>query len=588
MSRSTRLSTRAASAAAAIVAVIRPGDSAGGDPEPFPPIPGGQFFRGNAPGDSGFYLDPWLFGAAIACFVLWLRAIGWANAEGRRLAMRGRGWNALLVSGGVAGFLALLTLPPAAWGFLLLALFAGGPMALFLVARNAAVPASARVLTPRHVKNSVLRRLARWGLPVGLLGEEHAALGGGVRLIGSTSTGRDDLERSRQAEYSPGFVAARELVYDAVLRRATDIHLEPREGELAARIRIDGVMYPVESLDRNAGNAVVNVFKVLAGMDIAEKRRPQDGSFRAEIAGRSIDVRAATQGTRHGEKLSLRILDSGQSVLRLGQLGKRKELVSELESLLARPHGMIVCCGPTGAGKSTTLHAALRSLDAREKNIITLEDPVEFHLPDVNQIEIHEKSGQSFAGALRNILRQDPDVLMVGEIRDAETARLACEAANTGHLVLTTLHATDTFTALGRLVELAGDRHATATALAAVIGQRLARRLCPTCRVAYCPDAETLKKHGIPADRVQQFFRPADPPRSDCPECGGTGYRGRVGIFELLPIDEALREMIRSGAALSDIRAAARRRGMLFLNEEGLRHVVHGTTSLDEMLRAVQ
>ncbi|MEX0717422.1 MAG: GspE/PulE family protein [Planctomycetaceae bacterium] len=558
------------------------------DPEPFPPIPGGEFFRGNAPGDSGYYLDLWLFGAAAVLFVVWLNVVGWANNEGRRIGMRVRAWNALLVAGGLAGFLTVLTIPPAAMGFLLLAALAGGPFALFLLGRNAAVPDRARVLTPRHLKAALVRRLARWGVPVGLFGEEHAALGADVRLVGKTSTGRDDLDRSRQAEYSTGFVAAKELVYDAVLRRATDIHLEPREHELACRIRIDGAMYPVDPLDRGTGDSVVNVFKVLAGMDITEKRRAQDGSFRAEIEGRSIDIRAATQGTRFGEKLSLRLLDPQQSVLRLSELGMRKELVAEVESLLKRNHGMLLCCGPTGAGKSTTLYAALRTLDPHEKNIITVEDPVEFQIPHVNQIEINDKAGQSVAGALRNILRQDPDVLMIGEIRDSETARIACEAANTGHLVLSTVHSTDTFTALHRLIELSGERYVAASALAAIVGQRLVRRLCPACKVGYRPDAETLKKHGLPAEKIGEFFRPPEPPREDCPHCAGMGYFGRVGIFELLAIDGPIREMIHAAAPLSDIRAAARRNGMLFLHEEGLRHVVRGATSLEEMLRVVQ
>ncbi|MEX0701622.1 MAG: GspE/PulE family protein [Planctomycetales bacterium] len=556
----------------------------------FPPIPGGEFHRGNAPGpgEGGYYFDPWLFGAAAVLLVVWMRAVGWANAEGGKLGMRASAWNTLLVAGGLAGFLALLTRPPAAWGFLLLALFASGPFALFLLARNSAVPASGRILTPRHLKAAVVRRLARWGIPVGLFGAEHAALGSDIRLIGKSSTGRDDVDRSRQVEHSPAFVAAKELVYDAILRRATDIHLEPRENELSARIRIDGVMYPVGPFDRGRGEALVNIFKVLGGMDITDKRRAQDGSFRVELAGRSIDVRAATQGTRFGEKLTLRLLDQAQTVTRLSELGMRQQLMDEVEAIVRRPHGMLLCCGPTGAGKSTTLHAALRSLDAHQSNIITVEDPVEFSIPDVNQIEINTKAGQSFATSLRNILRQDPDVLMIGEIRDRETAEIACQAANTGHMVLSTVHANDTFTALHRMQELGTEPYVAATALSAILGQRLARRLCPDCKRAYRPDAETLKKHGLPAEKVGEFHRPPEDPQSQCPRCGGTGFYGRIGIFELLIVNDAIREMIRNAAPLTEIRAEARKNGMLSLKEEGLRHVVRGVTSLEEMLRVVQ
>ncbi|MCH8829718.1 MAG: type II/IV secretion system protein, partial [Planctomycetes bacterium] len=370
-------------------------------------------------------------------------------------------------------------------------------------------------------------------------------------------------------------------------RRATDIHLEPKDDELAVRLRIDGVMYPTEPFDRSIGHAVVNIFKVLCAMDITQKRGAQDGSFRAKFEDRHIDFRVATQGVRHGEKLSLRILDQTESISTLAQLGLRKRLEEMLRECIHKPHGMLLSCGPTGAGKSTTLYAVLQEIDAHQRNIITVEDPIEYKIDNVNQIEINVKAGQTFATSLRSILRQDPDVLMIGEIRDKETADIACQAANTGHMVFSTIHANDTITALFRLLELGVEPFVAANSITAILGQRLLRRLCVDCKIAYRPTRAELKKAGFPADKVDTLYRPATGGDSVCTTCGGLGYHGRIGVFEFLEITDAIRDLIRNKSSMNDIRKEARENGLLFMSEEGLRVVALGTSSMEELERVV-
>ena len=275
-----------------------------------------------------------------------------------------------------------------------------------------------------------------------------------------------------KAEESQFYMSAKELVYDAVLRRSTDIHLEPTAEQLSVRYRIDGILHAAEPFDKQTGVAVVNIFKVLSAMDISEKRKPQDGSFGAKLEGREIDFRVATSGSKAGEKLVMRILDNASAVANIDDIGVRPKMATEIRSLVTQPHGMFLCCGPTGSGKSTTLYACIREIDRFQKNIITVEDPIEYHLDNITQIEINTKGGQTFSGSLRSILRQDPDVIMIGEIRDQETATIACQAATTGHMVFSTVHANDTVTALFRLLDLGVEPFMIASALTAVLGQR--------------------------------------------------------------------------------------------------------------------
>ena len=323
------------------------------------------------------------------------------------------------------------------------------PLLLYSYVRNQTVPDDQKVLTPYHlgeVANDLLLKLGmrpifnrdvstvdRAGPPIVFVGK-------------SAGTAKEDPTRVRQAEESRSFMAAKELVYDAVLRRATDIHLEPTTEQLSVRYRIDGILHAAEPFDRPTGDAVVNVFKVLSAMDISEKRKPQDGSFGAKLQGRELDFRVATSGSKAGEKLVMRILDNVGAITKLEDLGMRPKLIEQVRGLVTQPHGMFLCCGPTGAGKSTTLYASLREIDRYQKNIITVEDPIEYHLDNITQMEVNTKAGQTFATSLRSILRQDPDVIMIGEIRDQETASIACQAANTGHMVFSTVHSNDAVT----------------------------------------------------------------------------------------------------------------------------------------------
>jgi general secretion pathway protein E len=565
---------------------------------PFPPLPGlgGTFVRGNlslvngqaAVTAVGDYYSRIALILVLGSFALWLWMCRFVDEDSRGLKVRSEFWNSILIAAGTAGFLAVLSIPLFAVGFLAMLACGGVPFGFYVVERNRRVPESSRILTPDHLKKVFLRVAARLGIKIGgQHGEE--VHGPPIEFIGkSDAAGRSDRAKSRAVENSKGFMAAKELVYDAILRRSTDIHLEPKEDEMAVRLRIDGVMYPTEPFDRVIGDAVMNIFKVLGGMDITEKRRAQDGSFGAKLEARLIDFRAATQGTRFGEKLSLRILDQSSSVNTLAGLGMRKKMQDAARQIIHQPHGLLLSCGPTGAGKSTTLYAALRDVDSYQLNVITVEDPIEYKMPNVNQIEINTKSGQTFAGSLRNILRQDPDVVMIGEIRDAETATIACQAANTGHMVFSTIHANDSITALYRLLELGVEPFMVANSLSAVLGQRLVRRLCKECRQSYKPSKEILERLEIPADRIDQFFRPPGNTPDVCAECNGLGFIGRTGVYEFLLINDELRELIRDKAPASKIKMAAKRNGMLTMRQEGIRLLAQGITSVDELERVVK
>jgi type II secretory ATPase GspE/PulE/Tfp pilus assembly ATPase PilB-like protein len=333
---------------------------------------------------------------------------------------------------------------------------------------------------------------------------------------------------------------------------------------------------------------VINVFKVLSALDISEKRKPQDGSFGATLQGRSLDFRVATSGSKSGEKLVMRILDNSSAITKLEELGMRPKLIEQVRNVVTQPHGLFLCCGPTGAGKSTTLYAALREIDRYQRNIITVEDPIEYHLDNVTQMEVNTKAGQTFASMLRSILRQDPDVIMIGEIRDQETASIACQAANTGHMVFSTVHSNDAVTALFRLLDLGVEPFMIASALSAVLGQRLVRNLCEACKEPYKPKPEFLKKANIPTDKVDVFYRRPENPEQVCQQCGGTGYFGRTGIYELLVLTEPMKDMIRENPSINKIKAEARKNGMIYLQEDGLRQVIQGRTSIEELLRVVK
>ena len=543
------------------------------------------------PRGPGFYLNLFKFVPVVVIFLMWAWTSDWVDDDTKELNnVRFEMWNTVVFATGILGFALMWAIPIYFLGLMMLLIAYFAPLFTYIYTRNQTVPDDRKVLTPYHlgeVANSLMNKLGMRGLFNRSDGGMDKS-GPPIVFVGKGQGGKVDNARVEQAEQSRAFIMAKELVYDAILRRSTDIHLEPTTEQMSVRYRIDGILHAAEPFDRPTGDAVVNIFKVLSAMDISEKRKPQDGSFGAKLEGRDIDFRVATAGSKSGEKLVMRILDKASSVGRLEEVGLRPKMVQAVRELITQPHGLLLVCGPTGSGKSTTLYASISEIDRFQKNIITVEDPIEYHIDNITQIEINTKAGQTFAGSLRSILRQDPDVIMIGEIRDQETATIACQAANTGHMVFSTVHSNDTITALFRMLDLGVEPFMIASALSAVLAQRLVRTLCENCKEPYKPKAEFLEKANLPAAKVDVFYRPPEAPQQVCPTCGGTGFLGRTGIFELLVITDPMRDLIRENPSLNAIKAEARKNGMIYLQEDGLRQVIQGKTAIKELLRVVK
>ena len=372
------------------------------------------------------------------------------------------------------------------------------------------------------------------------------------------------------------------LITQGYKERASDIHIEPFETELIVRYRIDGILYEALRPPHKSHAAIVSRIKIMAALNIAEKRLPQDGRFRVRIAGKDVDVRVSTLPTAFGERVVLRLLDHGSQVLQLEDIGLEADLLRQLDAMIRKSHGIFLVTGPTGSGKTTTLYAALTRLNNREKNIITVEDPIEYQLPGVGQIQVNAKIDLTFANGLRSILRQDPDIIMVGEIRDAETAEIAVQSALTGHMVFSTLHTNDAAGALTRLVEMGIEPFLAASSIVSIIAQRLVRQICPHCRESYRPSPNLLTDAGLPDDGAL-YYR-----GRGCDRCMGLGYRGRSGIYELLPVEEETRELLLARKDAATIKAAAQRKGMKSLRDAGLAKAAAGETTLEEVLRVTQ
>ena len=373
------------------------------------------------------------------------------------------------------------------------------------------------------------------------------------------------------------------LVRDAHDAGASDIHLEATRSGLAARFRLDGVLAPAPEPPAELHHAVVSRIKLLAELDIAERRRPQDGRIRVRLEARELDLRVSTVPTMFGESVVLRLLDRGGRPVGLEELGMAPDVLERVNRLARRPHGMLLVTGPTGSGKTTTLYAALGQREAMTEKIITVEDPVEYQLPGVTQVPVHRQAGVTFGAALRSILRQDPDVVMVGEMRDAETAEIAVQAAMTGHLVFSTLHTNDAVGAVPRLLDLGVPDYLVAATVEGILAQRLVRRICAQCRTTYHPSGESVALLcGQPVGRV------ALERGAGCAACRGTGFRGRAGLFELLVVTDEVKDAITRGAGRADLRTIAREAGMTTLREDGWRKVREGTTTVEEVLRVVQ
>ncbi len=374
------------------------------------------------------------------------------------------------------------------------------------------------------------------------------------------------------------------LLQQAVKERASDIHVEPFEREIRVRFRCDNVLYePVGALPKALLPSIVSRIKILGGVDIAEKRVPQDGRIRLKIAGRDYDVRLSTVPVTHGERIVLRLLPRTADMLDLAKLGFSERQLATWERLIRRPNGIVLVTGPTGSGKTTTLYGALAQINTADRAIITIDDPVEIQLPGVGQIEVNNKVGLTFANALRSVLRQNPNIILVGEIRDLETAEIAIQASLTGHLVFSTLHTNDAPSAITRLVDMGVEPYLVASSLVAVLAQRLVRMLCPQCREAYTPTAESLAEIGVRATKPVRVYR-----AKGCAYCHQTGYLGRVGIFELMIVDDAVRAHITQSTDSKTIKKVAVEHGMQPLRVDGARKAVEGITSIEEVLRATE
>lgn len=371
------------------------------------------------------------------------------------------------------------------------------------------------------------------------------------------------------------------ILTQALKRKASDIHIEPFEKEIHVRFRIDGILYEIFSLPKRFQAHIISRVKVMADLDIAEKRVPQDGRMKIMVANKAVDIRVSIIPMAFGERIVLRLLDKSVSLLGLGEMGFTPFNLNTFETLIKKNSGILLVTGPTGSGKSTTLYAALEKINSIEKNIITIEDPIEYELKGVGQIQINLKTDLTFGRGLRSILRHDPDIIMVGEIRDVETVEIALQASLTGHLVFSTLHTNDAAGALTRLVEMGVEPFLIASSLLAVVAQRLVRNICPDCKESYQPDVSVLEEHGLPKNEIHYRGK-------GCPNCMQSGYKGRTGIFELLVVDNEIRHLVTSGADSVSIKEMAVRNGMTTLFEDGLKKVSAGVTILDEVMRVTQ
>jgi general secretion pathway protein E len=372
------------------------------------------------------------------------------------------------------------------------------------------------------------------------------------------------------------------LLFRAVKEKASDIHIEPFEKELVVRFRVDGVLYDIIRQPKRAHAAISSRVKVMGQLDIAEKRLPQDGRIKIKLAGKDVDIRLSTVPTTHGERVVMRILEQSGTPLELGKLGFSPRSVEAIEKIISKKYGIILVTGPTGSGKSTTLSSCLVILNSPERNIMTVEDPVEYQIQGINQVQVNAKIGLTFAGALRAFLRQNPDVIMVGEIRDKETAEIAINASLTGHLVLSTLHTNDAPGSITRLADMGVEPFMVASSLLGVIAQRLIRRVCMKCREEYAPSEYQLHEMGMrEAPQGAIFYR-----AKGCPSCSNSGYSGRTVIHELMIVDDYIKSLIVKNADAGILKKAAVERGMITLREDGIAKVLQGFTTIDELFRA--
>ena len=434
----------------------------------------------------------------------------------------------------------------------------------------------ATLATPAEIENALDRLYGRARTPLDEIAETAVA----------ESAAEEDVEKLKDlASEAPVIRLVNLLITQAVEARASDIHIEPYEGRLRARYRIDGVLRDVDAPPSTLAAAVVSRIKIMAKLNIAERRLPQDGRTKMAIRGREIDLRVSTLPAMHGEKVVLRILDRGAAVFDFPALGFESELLSQYRALLARPHGILLVTGPTGSGKTTTLYASLLTLNTSEVNILSVEDPVEYQLDGVNQVQVKPQIGLTFANVLRSFLRQDPDIIMIGEIRDGETAQIAVQAALTGHLVLSTLHTNNAAGTVTRLLDMEIEGHLLNSTVNGVLAQRLVRTLCPDCRQPYHPLPDLAREMALHRHTQGEpvLYRAVG-----CRRCGGTGFRGRTSILELLVMTDAIRAQVLRHADARAIQHAATEQGMRTMLEDGMRKALAGVTTIEEVMRVIR
>ena len=398
-----------------------------------------------------------------------------------------------------------------------------------------------------------------------------------------TDNGKQDVDQLRDlASEAPIIRLVNRLIVKAVELRASDIHYEPFEDKFKVRFRIDGVLHDIESPPKQLQAAIISRVKIMANLDIAERRLPQDGRIKLKISNRDIDFRVSTIPTLFGESLVMRVLDRGMLILDLEKIGFPARLLAEYMTLITQPYGMILVTGPTGSGKTSTLYTSLSKINAPENKIITLEDPVEYYLSGVNQIQVNPKIGMTFASGLRAIVRQDPDIILVGEIRDKETAEIAIQSALTGHLLFSTLHTNDAVGAISRLLDMGVEGFLLSSTLLGVLAQRLVRVICPHCKSPVTPDEKHLNAMGLSDADIKevQFFA-----GKGCEECRYTGYMGRTALFEYLPVDSDIRKEISAKSDAGRIKSIALEKGLITLRQNGWEKVKQGMTTLSEILR---
>jgi len=371
------------------------------------------------------------------------------------------------------------------------------------------------------------------------------------------------------------------IITQAVKDRASDIHIEPEEDKLRIRYRIDGILHEIKDIPKHLQSALASRVKVMAQMDIAETRNPQDGRIQLKMESKNLDLRVSSFPTVHGENLVLRILDKSSVLLGLAELGLANKDLKEFDKIIRHPNGIILVTGPTGSGKTTTLYAALSTINTMEKNIITIEDPVEYEIPLIRQTQVNPKAGLTFASGLRSILRQDPDIVMVGEIRDKETVEIAIQASLTGHLVFSTLHTNDAAGALTRLLDMGIEPFLISSSIVAILAQRLVRVICPKCKEKYTPSDEVLKD--LKLTKKVEFYR-----GKGCPRCKNTGFAGRIGVYELLLMNNEIKDMVTAKMPANEIKKAAVKSGMRILIEDGMEKVKKGVTTAEEALRVTE